>query len=131
MANEFIIKHGTIIHGQAYTPTYDVSTGYTSTTINIDFDNSNVQTVMLSGNTPMTLANATNIKKGGSYMVVVKQDSTGSSTLSYGGYYLWEGGTAPTITATANAIDVLSFVCFEYTGGTSALIGTYSQNFTT
>ena len=128
MSNKFIIKHGAIINGQAYTPTYDVSTGYTSTTINIDFDNSSVQVITLSGGTTMTLANPTNINNGGTYMLIVKQPVAGNGVLNYGSNYLWETSSQPTITITSEAIDILSFLCIDQ-GGTSKLVGTYSQNF--
>jgi len=128
MSNKFIIKHGAIINGQAYTPNYDTSSAHTSSTISLNFDNSSVQTITLSADTAMVLANPTNINNGAGYMVIVKQGISGG-TLSYDTNYLWEGGTAPVITSSLNAVDVLSFVCFEYTGGTSALLGAYTQNF--
>jgi hypothetical protein len=56
-----------------------------------------------------TLANPTNLSAG-TYLAKVSQGTAGSITLAYGSAYEWAGGTAPTLTATANAVDVLSFV---------------------
>ena len=122
------VGDNTIIDGQAYTPEHITSSAHTSSTISLDFNNSNVQTITLSADTAMVLANPTNINNGAGYMVIVKQGISGG-TLNFGTNYLWEGGVQPIITPTLNAVDVLSFVCFEYTGGTSALLGAYTQNF--
>jgi hypothetical protein len=43
--------------------------------------------------------------------VVVKQDATGSRTLAFGANYKHPGGTAPTLTTAAAAVDVLSILC--------------------
>lgn len=51
---------------------------------------------------------------GKSFTVELVQDATGGRTVSWAtpsGAIRWPGGTVPTITATANAIDVLTFVC--------------------
>ena len=64
--------------------------------------------VTLGGN--RTLANPTNQKAGGTYIVIVKQDATGSRTLAYGTAYKWPGGTAPTLSTGANDVDILTFV---------------------
>lgn len=67
-----------------------------------------VATVTLGGN--RTLSNPTNMKSGGTYILTVKQDATGSRTLSYDTAYKWSGGTAPTLTTTANAVDIITFI---------------------
>ena len=128
------------IHGQGYSLMYDVPSGYTSTSIVPDFYNGNVQTIILSGGTPMTLENPVdndNLKVGATYIIVVKQDaSTGDGTLSYGTHYLWEQGIPPIITTGTTAVDVLSFVVYNNgvdlpgpTDDGNRLLGNYSQNF--
>lgn len=77
-------------------------------TINWDLRYEQVAEVTLAGN--RTLANPTNGEAGGTYILIVKQDSTGSRTLSFGANYAFPGGTAPTLSTAANAVDVLSFV---------------------
>jgi hypothetical protein len=73
-----------------------------------DGSSGGVFTVTLGGN--RTLANPTNLATGGTYVWVIRQDATGSRTLSYGSLFKFPGGTAPTLTTTASAVDVLSAV---------------------
>ena len=72
----------------------DLSTGF-------DF------TVTLAGN--RTLNNPTNAKVGQRGRIRVVQDGTGSRTLSFGSNYEFVAGTAPTLTTTASAEDVLYY----------------------
>ncbi len=67
-----------------------------------------VAAVTLAGN--RTLSNPTNMVNGGTYILIVKQDATGSRTLSYGANYKWAGGVTPVLSTAANAVDVLTFV---------------------
>lgn len=76
-------------------------------TITPDFAVNNSFTVTLGGN--RTLANPTNLTAGQSGVIVINQDGTGSRTLSYGSYYKFTGGTAPTLTTTASAQDVIAY----------------------
>lgn len=55
------------------------------------------------------LDNPTNSVEGLEYTLKVIQDATGSRTLTYGSAYKFASGTPPTLTATANAIDILRF----------------------
>jgi hypothetical protein len=68
----------------------------------------NTATVTLAGN--RTLDNPTGMLDGHTYQWVVKQDATGSRTLAYGTKFAWPAGTAPTLTTTAAAYDVISCV---------------------
>lgn len=66
--------------------------------------------VTLAGNRTLAL---TNPKRGQSTLLRVIQDGTGSRTLSYPASVKWPGGTAPTLTTTANASDWLGFKCVD------------------
>ena len=55
------------------------------------------------------MANPTNIVAGQSGVFIITQDGTGSRTLAYGSYYKFPGGTAPTLTTTASAVDVIAY----------------------
>lgn len=79
-----------------------------SATITPDFSASNNFSVTLGGN--RTLANPTNIVAGQSGVIFVSQDSTGSRTLSYGSYWDFPGGTAPTLTTAASSVDLIAYV---------------------
>jgi hypothetical protein len=76
-------------------------------TITPDFSLGNNYSVTLGGS--RTLANPTNLTAGQSGVIVVSQDSSGSRVLSFGSYWKFPGGTAPTLTTTASAVDVLAY----------------------
>jgi len=76
-------------------------------TITPDFAVANNFSVTLGGN--RTLANPSNQTAGQTGTIVITQDGTGSRTLAYGSNYKFAGGTAPTLTTTANAVDTLVF----------------------
>jgi hypothetical protein len=90
---------------QGTTPNTGLST---SGTINTDASTSNEFPFTLVGNG--TLANPTNVLAGHTYLWSPKQDGTGSRTLAYGTNFKWQGGTAPTLTTTANAVDWITCV---------------------
>jgi hypothetical protein len=69
-----------------------------------------------------TLANPTNIVAGQSGVIVITQDATGSRTLAYGSYWKFVGGTAPSLTTAASAVDVLVYYVESSTRITARLI---------
>lgn len=77
-------------------------------TITPDFSDSNNFSVTLGDN--RTLANPSNIVAGQSGSIFITQDATGSRTLAYGSYYDFIGGTAPTLSTAANAVDRIDYV---------------------
>ena len=76
-------------------------------TIAVDLSLGNNFSVTLAGN--RTLGAPTNVTAGQSGVIVVTQDSTGSRTLAYNSVYKFAGGTAPTLTTTGSAVDVLAY----------------------
>jgi hypothetical protein len=89
-------------------------------TITPDFALANNFSVTLGGN--RTLANPTNLTAGQSGVIVITQDGTGSRTLAYGSYFKFPGGTAPTLTTTASAVDVLAYYVESSTRITTRLV---------
>lgn len=89
-------------------------------TITPDFAAANNFSVTLGGN--RTLANPTNLTAGQSGVIVITQDGTGSRTLAYGSYFKFPGGTAPTLTTTAAAVDVLAYYVESTTRITARLV---------
>ncbi len=77
---------------------------------NISWDASkgNHAVVTLGGN--RTLDNPTNVEPGQLYTLRVIQDGTPPRTLTWGGKFLWAGGTAPTLSTGAGDVDVFVFV---------------------
>lgn len=67
-----------------------------------------VASVTLGGN--RTLANPTNLVNGGTYILRVTQDGTGTRTLAYGSAYKWAGGVAPVLSIVAGSVDILTFI---------------------
>jgi hypothetical protein len=90
-------------------------------TITPDFAAANNFSVTLGGN--RTLANPTNLTAGQSGIITITQDGTGSRTLAYGSYWKFAGGTAPTLTTTASAVDVLAYYVESTTRITARIIG--------
>ena len=66
----------------------------------------------------------TNLVAGGTYVLHVKQDSTGTWTLGFDAIFRFPGGTPPTITATADRSDVLTF----YSDGTHLYLKSIEQD---
>lgn len=78
-------------------------------TINWDLNAGHIATVTL-GAAGRTMANPSNLKAG-SAMLTVRQDATGSRTItSWGSTYRWPGGTPPALSTAPNAVDIITFV---------------------
>jgi hypothetical protein len=115
-----------------FTPTDTVDGGVASTitsltdgaTITPDFSASNNFTVTLGGN--RTLANPTNLVAGQSGSIFIVQDGTGGRTLAFGSYYDFTGGTAPTLTTTASAVDRIDYIVRSSTSIHCVFTGNYS-----
>lgn len=90
-------------------------------TITPDFALANNYSVTLGGN--RTLANPTNITAGQSGVIVITQDGTGNRTLAFGSNWKFPSGTAPTLTTTASAVDVLAYYVESATRITARLVG--------
>ena len=80
--------------------------GYAAT-ITLDFSTANNFSTTLTGGT--TLANPTNMTPGQSGVIYLTQDATGGRTVAYGANWDFPGGTAPTASTAANAVDVLVY----------------------
>ena len=86
----------------------EIATLTDGATITPDFGANQNFTVTLAGN--RTLANPSNMVVGQTGSIFIIQDGTGSRTLSFGSYYDFAGGTAPTLTTTAAAVDRIDYV---------------------
>ena len=98
-----------------------VAIGNTGTAQTIALTSGTVQTATLTGNCTFTMPTAT---AGKSFILLLKQDGTGSRTATFTGVKFNAAG-APTITATANKMDILTFVA----DGTN-WYGSISQGYT-
>ena len=76
--------------------------------VTIDLADSNNFSCTMAHN--ITFANPTNAVAGQSGSIFLTQDGTGSRTGSWGTNFDWAGGTAPTLTTTAAAVDRIDYV---------------------
>jgi hypothetical protein len=101
-----------------------VAIGTVTSTNTIALTSGTVQTATLTASTACTFTMPT-ATAGKSFVLLLKQAATtGNGTATFTGVK-WSGGTAPTITATAARMDVLSFIA----DGTN-WYGSFVQNFT-
>lgn len=77
-------------------------------TIAWNLETAQVAAVTLSAN--RALGAPTNMKSGGTYILFVIQDATGTRTLSYDAAYKFPGGNDPVLSTVANSIDIITFV---------------------
>jgi len=73
-----------------------------------DLTTNQVCKLTLTANT--TFDAPTNQVDGSVYVITIIQDGTGSRTAGWNTVFKWAGGTAPTLTTTASAKDVFTFV---------------------
>ena len=78
-----------------------------ASSVTIDFSTSNHFSCTMGHN--ITFANPTTEHVGQSGTIVLTQDGTGSRTASWGSQFLWAGGTAPTLSTAANAVDRIDY----------------------
>ena len=112
------IQAGTFTNGY----TEEVNTANTSTAYTISLADGSFQILTLTGNATITMPTAT---AGKSFILLLKQDGTGSRTITWS-TVKWPGGTAPTITSTASKQDIFSF----FADGTNWYGTTVGQNYT-
>ena len=77
---------------------------------NVTLDFANAQMFSITLGTNSNLNRPSNLTEGQSGTIFVVQDGTGSRTLSYSSVFDFVGGTAPTLTTTASAVDRIDYV---------------------
>jgi len=113
------IEAGTFTNGY----TEETVTANTSTAYTVDLANGSVQILTLTGNCTFTFPTAT---AGKSFTMLLKQDGTGSRTVTWPAAVKWPSGTAPTITSTASKLDKYIFTA----DGTNWYGSNAGQNYT-
>jgi hypothetical protein len=79
-------------------------------TITVDFNTGIHQAVTLGGNRTLGDPSNTGTSVGQSGSIFITQDGTGSRTLSFHADYKFVGGSAPTLSTAANAVDRIDYV---------------------
>ena len=75
----------------------------------LDLVNGNVFDLTLTANCTITLSTPPASGTAGSFTLIARQDGTGSRIITWPVSVKWAGGTAPTLTTTASAVDILTF----------------------
>jgi hypothetical protein len=83
-----------------------VATATDGATVTFDLAVSDWHEVTLGGNRTLALSN---VATGQQFSIILRQDGTGSRTVTWFSGILWPGGTPPTLTTTANKRDVFTF----------------------
>lgn len=79
-----------------------------SSNVTPDFASNNFFTLTLNGT--CTFQAPTNISTGQAGVIFLVQDATGSRTASFNTFYRFPAQTAPTLTTTANSVDMLTYI---------------------
>ena len=87
-----------------------------ASTITFDLDEASTHTVTLGDNRTLAISNE---DAGQKFIINLVQDGTGSRTVTWFSTIKWAGGSAPTLTTTANKADSFGFLCT----GTDAYYG--------
>lgn len=85
-----------------------VTTDSDGAIVTFDLASSNVHSVILAGNRTLTVSNAV---VGQAFMVRLIQDAFGSRSVNWWTTIKWTGGNPPSLTTTANSVDVFGFIC--------------------
>jgi hypothetical protein len=104
-----------VADGQYYSDLHDA--GDVTGAVTVNWANGNVQRLRLTGAVTLTFSNP---KPGARYLLALVQDAVGSRLVNWPAIR-WVGGTAPTLTTTANKIDLVTLVYVggEFIGGSS------------
>jgi hypothetical protein len=95
-----------------------------ASTVAVDLSASNFLTLTIAGN--RTMGAPSNVVAGGTWMLEVKQDGTGSRTLTWNAAYDWGAAAAPTLTTTAGKVDVFQLWSPDGTKVRIAILKGYS-----
>lgn len=90
--------------------------GNITATATVNLANGNVFSATLAGNTTFTFSGAT-ASAACSFALYLSQDGTGSRIATWPASVKWSGGTTPTISTAASAVDILVFETID--GGTT------------
>jgi len=96
-----------------------VTNATSGSTETLDLESGNVFDLTLTADCTITLSNPPASGTSGSFTLILRQDGTGSRTVTWPASVDWASATAPTLTTDASAVDVLTFMTVD--GGTTWL----------
>jgi hypothetical protein len=91
-----------------------ISMNADAATVTFDLDQATTHGVTLGGGRTLALSN---VQIGDKFLIRLQQDATGSRTVTWFDHISWAGGSAPTLTTTANKADLFGFLTASGTGG--------------
>lgn len=103
-----------------------VSVAAGDTTKQLDFATANNFALTLANTASCELQNPTNLVAGQSGSIFIVQDGTGSRLLTYGSSWDFAGGTAPTLSTAANAVDRIDVIVRSTTSIHAVFTANYS-----
>jgi hypothetical protein len=83
----------------------------------VDFTVGNIFRITLTANCNLIFTQLPVDNKGGEFKLVLAQDASGGHIVTWPTSAKWSGGIAPTLTNTANSVDILTFTTID--GGTN------------
>ena len=86
----------------------DISALTSASSVAVDFDTAQNFSLLLAHD--VTIANPTNANVGQTGSIFITQSASSSHTVSFGSNWKFSGGTAPTATATNDAVDRLDYI---------------------
>ena len=107
--NGAVAEIGTLTDGATITPNFAANCNFT---------------VTLGGN--RSIANPTNLTAGQSGSIFLVQDATGGRTVTWGSYWDFPAGAAPTLSSSANAVDRVDYVVRSSTSIHTVFTANYS-----
>lgn len=110
---QYVNIGGDTMTGPLTAPAFNLTTQQLTDAASINWDMSlgGFAYVTLAGN--RTLSNPTNVRAGARYTLKVIQDATGNRTMTFDTNFKFSGGTSPTLTNTAGAVDLLEFIAYD------------------
>jgi len=97
------------ITGQGYTELNDIGTVATATW-DIDWNNSNIQSITLNNGGAMTLNTPTNPKTGATYILKLIQGASPSTITWTASIFKWPAATAPVLSTSAGQVDIVTLI---------------------
>jgi hypothetical protein len=117
---------GEVQFNSFYTESITAVTAAVSTTIDCGTGN-NFDVTLASSITSLSFTNVPANRRLYFCTLILIQDSTGGRTIAWPSSVRWAGGSIPTLTATANKIDIITLTTYD--GGSSWLAMVGGQNF--
>ena len=100
------------VDGQAWGDLYDGGTIADGATFTPDWNNGNVQKIVIATGAAITIANGSNLNNGATYILIIEQAGAGG-TVTWGGKYQWPAATPPVLSSGAAKADVITMLPYN------------------